>query len=151
VKPYLLPTFELSNYPHHSLSSTLKLSATHRNPLCTVRLVVSVLFTHSPLPRCSSKRVDPHATLWAHPACETSSPLICSILNVSSHELSVTHRKAGQTLIWHYTPGSNIGLRSFMSPERRQRSSLQRGFGLRVAQNAPNASSRARAMRAQHR
>ena len=62
--------------------------------------------------------------------CEASSPLTCSILNVSSHEFSVTHRKAGQTLTRFYTPGSRIGLRSLTLPGRGQRPSLQ-GSGLR--------------------
>lgn len=82
--------------------------------------------------RCSSKRVDPPACPLFPFHLETLNPLICSILNVSSHEFSVTHRKAGQILIWHYTPGSCIGLRSLISPGRRQRLSPQRGFGLRL-------------------
>lgn len=98
--------------------------------------VVSVLPLLS-LPRCSSKRVDPPGCLCVCSACVTSSPLKCSILNVSSHEFSVAHRKAGQTLTRYYTPGSRIGLRSLKSRGRRQRPSPQRGSGLRSRRTFP--------------
>lgn len=74
---------------------------------------------------------------WCPFHLETLSPPTCSILSVSSHELSVAHRKAGRTLIWHYTPGSCIGLRSLMSPGRKQRPSPQRGVGLRLRRMLP--------------
>jgi hypothetical protein len=74
---------------------------------------------------------------WCPFHLEILSPPSCSILNVSSHELSVTHRKAGRTLIWHYTPGSCIGLRSLISPGRKQRPSPQQGVGLRLRRMLP--------------
>jgi len=98
--------------------------------------VVSVL-SHLSLPRYSSKRVDPPGYLCIRSACITLSLLKCSILNVSSHEFSVAHRKAGQTLTWYYTPGSRIGLRPSKLQGRKQRPSPQHGSGLRSRRTFP--------------